>query len=261
MPSLRSQWNDSPVTIGAWLSIASSVLAEAAAHTGFDFVCVDTQHGVIDYAATVPMFQAIELGGSAPIARVPWNEPGIIGRMLDGGAQGVIVPMVNTVAQAEAVVEACRYAPAGSRSYGPTAVGLRHIDYVGWAAEHIAVIAMIETAEAVRNIEEIVAVPGVDAIYLGPADLSLTLGLPPRNNDGVAAFDAALARIVEVCNRAGVVAGAHCVGGVAEKRMDQGFRLLTVASDIASMRQGMAVELASARASSPTPRSRLQFEE
>ena len=249
MKSLRSLWRNGDTTIGAWLSIPSAVSAEVAALEAFDFVCADLQHGAIGYDASVSMFQAIELGGSIPIARVPWNEPGAIGRVLDAGAVGVIVPMVNTAAAAAAVVAACRYAPAGARSYGPTMTGLRRPDYVAWAAEHIAVIPMIETAEAVSNIDAILAVPGIDAVYVGPADLSLTLGLPPRNNDGVAEFDDALERVVSACRRAGVVAGAHCVGGVAPVRHAQGFRLLTVANDLASMRQGLAAESSMARAS------------
>lgn len=253
MKSLRSLWLDGQPTIGAWLSIPSSVSAEATAGEAFDYVCVDLQHGAIGYDASVSMFQAIELGGSIPVARVPWNEPGAIGRVLDAGASGVIVPMVNTAAQAAAVVAACRYAPMGSRSYGPTMTGLRRPDYVAWAGEHIAVIPMIETAEAVANIDEILAVPGIDAVYVGPADLSLTLGLPPGNNDGVAEFDAALERVVTACQRARVVAGAHCVGGVAPKRFAQGFRLLTVANDLGSMRQGLAAEASMARTAIERP--------
>ena len=167
---------------------ASTITAETAARQGFDYVCVDTQHGAIDYQAAVGMFQAIELGGGTPITRVPWNEQGIIGKMLDAGAQGVIVPMVNTREQAEAVVRSCRYAPEGSRSFGPTVAGMRHADYVAWAGTAVAVIPMIETTEALGNLDEIMSVPGVDAIYVGPADLSLSLGLKPRNNDGEAAL-------------------------------------------------------------------------
>ncbi len=225
----------------------SSVAAEAVAGEGFDYVCVDAQHGAIDYQATVALLQGIALGGSNPVVRVPWNEPGVIAKMLDAGAHGVIVPMVNTVAEAEAVVRACRYAPIGARSYGPTVVGLRHDDYVAWAAENVAVIAMIETAEAVRNVDDILAVPGIDAIYVGPADLSLTLGLPPRNNDDSPVFNEALQRIVAACRNRGVVPGAHCVGGVARRRAEQGFRLLTVSSDIAAMRHAMAADLRDAR--------------
>ena len=171
---------------------ASTITAEVAARQGFDYVCVDTQHGAIEYQAAVGMFQAIELGGGMPITRVPWNEQGIIGKMLDAGAHGVIVPMVNTREQAEAVVRSCRYAPEGSRSFGPTVVGMRHADYVAWAGTSVAVIPMIETTEALGNLDDIMSVPGVDAIYVGPADLSLSLGLKPRNNDGEAVFDDAL---------------------------------------------------------------------
>ncbi len=247
MTSLRSLWSGGATTLGAWLTMPSSVAAEAVAGVGFDYVCIDAQHGAVDYQTTVSLLQGIALGGSNPVVRVPWNEPGIIAKMLDAGAQGVIVPMVNTVADAEAVVRACRYAPLGSRSYGPTVVGLRHADYVTWAAENVAVIPMIETVEAVRNIDDILAVPGIDAIYVGPADLSLTLGLPPRNNDDSPQFTEALERIVAACRNSGVVPGAHCVGGVAPRRAEQGFRLLTVTSDIVAMRQGMAADLRNAR--------------
>ncbi len=247
MPSLRSLWANGATTLGAWLSTPSSVVAEAAAGEGFDYVCIDAQHGAVDYLTTVAQLQGIALGGSNPVVRVPWNEPGIIGKMLDAGAQGVIVPMVNTVADAEAVVRACRYAPLGARSYGPTVVGLRHADYVAWAAENVAVIPMIETVEAVRNIDDILAVPGIDAIYVGPADLSLTLGLPPRNNDDSVQFTEALERIVSACRNRGVVPGAHCVGGVAQRRAEQGFRLLTVSNDLVAMRQGMAADLRNSR--------------
>ena len=243
MTSLRDLWASGATTYGAWLSIASNVSAEAIAGVGFDYVCIDAQHGSLDFHESVGMVQGIELGGSNPGVRVPWNEPGAIAKMLDAGAQAIIVPMVNTPAEAEAVVRACRYAPAGARSYGPTVVGLRHDDYVAWAAEHVAVIPMIETVEAVRNIDDILAVPGIDAVYVGPADLSLTLGLPPRNNDDSAVFCEALERIVGACRNAGVVPGVHCVGGVAERRAEQGYRMLTVSSDIAAMRQAMGAEL------------------
>ena len=249
MSSLRSKWNSGQSTVGAWLSLASDVSAELVAREGFDYVCVDMQHGAVDYTASVSMFQAIELGGSIPIARVPWNEPAIIGRVLDAGASGVIVPMVNSADEARAVVRACRYAPLGARSYGPTVVGMRRPDYVAWSADHVAVIVMIETAEAVANVEEIVAVPGVDAVYVGPADLSLTLGLLPRNNDGVVAFDAALSRVVDACCHAGVVPGIHCVGAIGATRAAQGFQLRTVASDVSAMRSGLAAELAAAASS------------
>ena len=179
--------------------------------------------------------------------RVPWNEPGIIGKTLDAGAHGVIVPMVNTREQAEAVVRAVRYAPDGARSWGPVLAATRHADYRSWAGEHIAVIPMIETTEAISNIDDILSVPGIDAIYVGPADLSLTLGLEPGNNDGIGAFDDALATIVAACGRHGVVPGIHSTGALVPRRREQGFRMITVTSDGLAVRAGFASELGAAR--------------
>jgi 4-hydroxy-2-oxoheptanedioate aldolase len=247
MDTLRQQWQAGRSTIGGWLSVSSSVIAEAAARVGFDFVCVDTQHGAIDYHGAVGMLQAITLGGASPLARVPWNEPGIIGKMLDAGAEGVIVPMVNGRAEAEAIVRACRYAPNGARSYGPSIAGLRRADYYDWAGDHIAVIPMIETVEALAHLDDILTTPGIDAIYVGPADLSISLGLPPGNNDDRAEFTDALVAIVDACRRAGVVPGIHANGALAARRLEQGFRLITVASDLVAIRTKMADELRQAR--------------
>ncbi len=251
METLRELWAAGGTTLGAWLSIPASVSAEGAARIGPEYVCVDNQHGAIDYQATVGMIQAIELGGSRPIVRVPWNEPGIIGKMLDAGAQAIVVPMVNTAAAARAVVDACLYAPDGSRSHGPLMAGMRVEGYQPNANQRIAPIPMIETVEALHNIDEILAVPGVTAIYVGPADLSLSLGLPPGNNDGQALFDDALAAIVAACQRAGVVPGIHSTGALAGRRMEQGFRMITIAGDMLSMRTHIASELAQARGSVP----------
>jgi 4-hydroxy-2-oxoheptanedioate aldolase len=245
--SLRQRWAEGAETLGAWLSTANSVIADLAGRSGFDFVCIDTQHGAIEYSGAVPMIQGIELGGGIPIARVPWNEPGIIGKMLDAGCHGVIVPMVNDRHQAEAVVRACRYAPAGTRSWGPTVVQMRHPGYQQWADETVAVIPMIETTEALRHLDDIVSTPGVDAVYVGPADLSVSLGLPPGNNDGDPLFEDALAAIVAACERSGVVAGIHATGALAARRREQGFRMITVANDVLAVRAGLAAELALAR--------------
>ena len=245
--SLRKNWDSGNTTLGVWLSIPSSVSAEAAARSGVDYVCVDMQHGAIDYSSLVGMVQAIELGGGVPIARVPWNEPGIIGKTLDAGSHGVVVPMVNTRAQAEAVVHSTRYAPAGSRSWGPVMPSMRHPDNRTWAHEHIACIPMIETVEAISNLDDILSVPGIDAIYVGPADLSISLGLEPGNRDGDPLFDDALAAIVAGCHRHGVVPGIHSTGALTPKRLEQGFRMVTVTADLLAMTIGVANELAAAR--------------
>lgn len=242
--TLRDHWRAGRSTLGAWLAIPSPASAETIARSGVDYVCVDTQHGGIEYSDAVPMIQAILLGGSSPIVRVPWNEQGIIGKMLDAGAHGVIVPMVNTVAEAEAVVRSCRYAPEGARSFGPGLASPR-VDgsYVDWARENIAVVPMIETTQAVSGIDDILAVDGIDAVYVGPADLSLTLGLPPGNNDDAAPFTEALTTIVAACRRAGVVAGIHASGALTPARLAAGFEMVTVTTDIVAMRLGLAAEL------------------
>jgi len=250
--SMRQRWADGENLIGGWLSIPATLSAEVMARAGFDYVCVDTQHGAVDYQITVELIRAIDHGGTSPIVRVPWNEPGIIGKMLDAGAEGIIIPMVNTVEEAEAAVAACRYAPqGGSRSFGPTVARVRRDDYVEWAAENVAVIPMIETKQAVENLPDILQVPGIDAVYVGPADLSLTLGLPPANNDGVPAFDEAYATIISECQKAGVMPGCHATGSLVQKRFGQGMRMVTAIADQLAMAAGAADDLARARDDAP----------
>lgn len=250
-PSLRQQWAAGADTLGAWVSTGNSITAEIAARAGFDYVCIDTQHGASDYHDAVAMIQAIELGGGVPIARVPWNEPGIIGKMLDAGCHGVVVPMVNDRQQAEATVRSCRYAPDGARSWGPTVVQMRHDGYQNWAIGTVAVIPMIETTEALANLDEILSTPGIDAIYVGPADLSVSLGLAPGNNDGHPDFDGALETIVAACTRHGVVPGIHASGALTARRREQGFRMITVANDVLAARAGFEAELEAARTGRP----------
>jgi 4-hydroxy-2-oxoheptanedioate aldolase len=247
MTSLREKWASGGETLGLWLSLPSFVSAEITARQDVDYVCVDLQHGVNDYLVAASMVQAIELAGGTPIVRVPWNEPGIIGKVLDAGAHGVVVPMVNTREQAEAVVRSVRYAPDGSRSWGPVMAGMRHDDNKAWAAASVAAIPMIETEEAIANLDEILSVPGVDAIYVGPADLSISLGLAPYSNDGNPVFDDALAKIVAACQRHDVVPGIHATGPLTPRRREQGFRMITVTSDALAIRAGYASELAAAR--------------
>ena len=248
MPGLRAIWNSGGSTFGSWTSVPSMMTAEATARAGFDYVCVDMQHGAIDYADAASMIPAIGFGGSRPIARAPWNEPGIIGKLLDAGAHGIIVPMVNTVAEAEAAVRACRYAPEGARSWGPTATQARtDRPYFEWVQDNVACIPMIETTQAIDNLDDILAVPGIDAVYVGPADLSITLGLGPGNHDESTLFTEALDTIAAACERAGVVSGIHATGALAADRLGRGFRMVTVAGDIQAMKSGLATELALAR--------------
>jgi 4-hydroxy-2-oxoheptanedioate aldolase len=229
---LREAWAQDRAALGGWLTIPSGFSAEIMAHAGFDWVCVDTQHGVIDYQQAVAMLQAVSSTAVTPLVRVPWNEPGIIGKTLDAGARGVIIPMVNSREEAERAVWACRYAPSGGRSYGPLRANYyAGFDYYEHANDDVLCIVMIETRDAVGRVDEILSVPGIDAVYVGPADLSITLGLPPAPDHDDSSFTDAITRILEACRTHGVVPGIAGNQKTAPKRVAQGFRLVEVASD------------------------------
>jgi len=244
----KTAWREGHVTYGAWLSIPSSFSAEVMAHQGFDWLCIDMQHGVIDYQTAVTMLQAIGTTDTIPIVRVPWNEPGSIGKALDAGAYGVIIPMVNSRAEAEAAVRACRYAPAGARSYGPTrAAYYGGRDYAVHANEQIACIPMIETKQAVDGLDDILSVPGIDAVYVGPADLSLTLGLPPAMDHDDESFHDARKAIAAKCREHGVTAGIHASAELAPKHVEAGYQMITVSSDVGAMAGAASAHLRSLR--------------
>jgi len=247
MESLRDQWAAGKTTLGLWASLPNPSTAEQLGRAGLDYVCIDNQHGLVDYQASVGMYPAIAYGGTTPIARVPWNEPGIIGKHLDAGAQGIIVPMVNSAEEAEAAVSAVHYPPLGARSFGPAGVAPRYPDYYANTRDQIAAIPMVETVQALRNVDAIVNTTGVDAVYVGPADLSISLGLPPGNNDDAPEFVEALETIVAACNNAGVVCGIHSSGSLTPRRIEMGFRMITVTADAVALGVGLRVEIAKAR--------------
>ncbi len=253
---MRQRWAAGEAALGGWLAIPSAFSAEIVARCDFDYVCVDTQHGLVDYSDSWQMLQAVNLGHATPVVRVPWNEPGVIGKSLDAGARGIIVPMVNSRPEAEAAVRACRYAPDGGRSFGPSRVVRQEgSDYFANANTDVAVIPMIETVEAINNLDDILSVPGVDAVYVGPADLSVSLGLPPGNNDGESAFDEAMAAIVAGCVRHGVIAGCHTAAELCQRRMQQGFQMITITSDTVALTRALDDELRRARVQEPVERS------
>ncbi|HXH82102.1 MAG TPA: aldolase/citrate lyase family protein, partial [Candidatus Tectomicrobia bacterium] len=231
--TLRQIWARGGTVVNGWLAIPSAFSAEVMAHQGFDSLTVDMQHGVVDYQTAVTMLQAISTTPVIPLARVPWNDPALVMKILDAGAYGVICPMVNTRAQAEALVAACSYPPRGYRSWGPVRASIyAGADYGDHANEQIVVMPMIETAEALENLDDILSVPGVDAIYVGPSDLSLALGCKPRLDQTDAPVVEAQQRIVEACKRHGVVAGIHnATAAYALKMMAIGYQLVTLASD------------------------------
>jgi 4-hydroxy-2-oxoheptanedioate aldolase len=248
MTDLPSLWRDGRTTLGAWLSLREPFLAEIAATSGYDYVCVDMQHGLSDIDRAIAMLQATARTPTVPIARVPWNEPGIIGRALDVGALGVIIPMVNSAEEARRAVAACRYAPDGARSFGPLVVGNRvGPGYYGAANATVACIPMIETRQAVEQIDEILSVPGIDAVYIGPADLSITYGLAPSTDHDDEAFVSALATVVAACQRHGVVPGIHASAALASARHATGFRMITVGFDAAPAMQALRADLKTAQ--------------
>ena len=231
--TVKSIWARGGVVVNGWLSIPSAFSAEIMAHQGFDSLLVDMQHGVVDYQTAVTMLQAISTTPVIPLARVPWNEPAYLMKILDAGALGVVCPMVNNRAQAEQLVRSCKYPPLGFRSFGPVrALLYGGKDYAQRANEDLVIIPMIETAEALQNLDDILSTPGVDAVYVGPADLSLALGCTPGVDQTEAPVVEAQKTIAAACKRHGVVAGIHC--GSAEyalKMIGDGYRLVTLGTD------------------------------
>lgn len=243
---LKTAFDAGAPALGAWVSLPTSMSAEIAGGAGFEYVCLDMQHGLIDYATSVPMLQALSIGSSTPVVRVPENHPSHIGKALDAGAMGIIIPMVNTVGQAQAAIAACRYAPQGSRSYGPTRVmGVEGPDYWDNANTDVSCIPMIETTEALSNLNDILSLESVDAIYVGPADLAISLGFGPGSNEPK--FVEALDEIVAACNRHGVVPGIHATPTTAKDRLDRGFRMVTITADVVSLRAKVKDDLAYVR--------------
>ena len=230
---VKQLWREGKPAIGGFLSIPSCFSAEVMAHTGLDWLCIDMQHGCIDYSDVVPMLTAISTTAVTPFVRVPWNEPSIIMKVLDAGAYGVIVPMVSNRAEAERAVAACRYPPVGMRSNGPNrALLYGGADYQKCADREMACIAMIETAEGIEKMEEIISTPGLDAVYIGPTDLALALGLPPVMDNDDPKHVATVNRILETCRRHNVVAAMHTAGSKYTQRyIDQGFRMVMLVPD------------------------------
>ena len=251
---LRTLWQNDQAAVNGWLAIPNSFSAETMAPQVWDTLTIDMQHGMIDYQTMVTMLQAISTTPTVPVVRVPWLEPGIIMKSLDAGAYGVICPMVNTREDAQKLVAYTHYAPQGTRSFGPVRATLyAGADYAEHANQTIVAFAMIETAQALDNLDAILSVEGLDAIYIGPSDLSLSLGCRPVFDDLDPKAAEAIAHIVERAMAHGVKAGIH--NGrpdVALARIAAGFRFVTVGSDarliaagsqelLGAMRQGKGV--------------------
>ncbi len=248
---LAEPWRASRPALGLWCSTGDGLVAEALAASGADYVCIDMQHGGAHDGNLTSLVQAVTAGGSVPIVRVPDARPAGITKALDCGARGVIVPLVESGEQAASAVAACRYPPAGSRSYGPFRAAIAWGSGDPGELERVACVAMVETRAGLDALEAIAATDGLSGIYVGPSDLSLGLGLAP-GSFAAPAFVEALAEIRAACARHGLVAGIHCYDGkTAAHFVEQGFAMVTVAVELRLLRAALAVELDAARLARP----------
>jgi len=217
-----------------WIAAPNPFLAEVYAAAGWDAVTIDMQHGASDINDLVPLMQAICLNNTMPMVRVPWNAPAYVMRALDAGAMGVICPMINTKAEAEAFVSAGRYPPVGQRSNGPfRAAQWAGSDYVANADKEVLLFAMIETREALKNLDEILKVKGLSGTYVGPSDLSLSYGKPPTLDPSDPEVCEAIATIGKKTRAAGLIAGVHTDSpNTAAKRYAEGYHYCTLLNDV-----------------------------
>ncbi len=233
---IKQQWKNKQPVLNGWLSIANSFSAEIVAHQGYDSVTIDMQHGIIDYADAVTMLQAINTTEATPIVRVPWLDAAAIMKALDAGAYAIICPMINTRAQAEQLVSWMRYPPLGTRSFGPARASISAgANYASEANGEVICLAMIETAEAMQNLDDIVKTPGLDGVYIGPSDLSLGIGngklAPGMDREEPEMLDA-IKRILSAAHDAGIAACLHTGSPeYAAKAIGWGFDLVTLVND------------------------------
>jgi len=250
MNKLKARLSSGKACINGWLAIPSGFSAEVMAQCGFDSVTVDLQHGVQDYLTMVQCFQAMNAHPVTSMVRVPWNEPGIIGKVLDGGAWGVICPMVNTPKEAKALADACLYPPAGKRSNGPIRAVMygEASAYQSIANDEVLVVPMIETQEAIDNIDAILDVPGISGIYVGPSDLGFSLGLRPMLDREEPHVIAIYEKLIAAAGRHGRFAGIHnATGAYAARMIAMGFRFVTILNDSGLMARAARGEIAIAR--------------
>jgi 4-hydroxy-2-oxoheptanedioate aldolase len=249
---IKRLWDDGKPVINGWLSIANGFTAEIMAEQGYDSLTADIQHGVLDVQAAVQMFQAMRASGATPLARVPWLDPGQIMKALDGGAYGVICPMVNSREEAERLVSYVRYPPKGTRSFGPTrALFSAGPGYAAEANDEMLCFAMIETAEAMANLDDIVATDGLDAVYVGPADLTLGVAqgrLAPGFDREEPEMIDAIRRILAAAHGAGIRAALHTGNpDYAARAIRWGFDMVTLPNDVRLLAGAAAASVARAR--------------
>ena len=242
---IKQMWHAGQCATLGWLSVSHGFTAEVMARQGFDALCVDLQHGTAEMKDVGPLLQAISQTDTVPVVRVAWNEPAAIMKALDLGAYGIIVPLVNSAEEAAMAVAACRYPPAGMRSSGPVrAVHYGGADYVAHANDEIVVMAMIETKEGLANLDAICATPGLDAVYIGPADLSFALGLAPRGDNPDPLHLATCDKILQAAHKAGIKCVMHCASAAfAAGAVKRGFDMVMLTSDLSCMVAGARLQL------------------
>jgi 4-hydroxy-2-oxoheptanedioate aldolase len=247
---LRAKWHSAEPVFGAWCGLGSPLAAEILGRAGFDYVCLDLQHGLSGLEFAGSALQAISTAAAVPLVRVPGNEPWLIGRALDLGASGVVVPLVSSSEDAARAAWACRYPPAGTRSWGPVRVAEAAGTTASERNEHVLCIVMIETVEGVERLDEICRVPGVDAVYLGPRDLALSHGLEP--GDELVALEG---RIAARARELGIPPGLHTHSGEAARAaIGNGFAFATIASDRHLLAEAARDGLRAALDGEPAPR-------
>jgi 4-hydroxy-2-oxoheptanedioate aldolase len=244
---IRARWREGSPAFGAWCITGSPYLAELLAIDGYHYVCLDVQHGLMGYETFLSCVQAIARSNATPVVRVPANDSAWIGKVLDAGAETVVVPMIESAEEAKRAVAACRYFPLGHRSIGSTRGSNGLGTDIHRVNEEVACIVMIETARGVERADEICAVEGVDGVYIGPGDLAITMGLAPRIEHYEGAHSDAIEAVRSACDRYGIVAGIQCASGKMAKQMaDRGFKMITVATDAHLMRAAAKHELGEA---------------
>lgn len=249
--TLRDIWAAGQPVLNGWLSIGNPFTAEIMAAQGYDSLTIDMQHGALDYSSVLPMFQAMRASGVVAMARVPWLDAGYIMKALDAGALGIICPMINTRAEAEAFVSYMRYPPLGNRSFGPTRAAFAYGGYGVEANDQVLALAMIETAEGMANLDEIAATPGLDGLYVGPADLTLGTQqgrLAPGFDRQEPEMIALIQRIAAVCNANGIKAALHCgTPDYAVRAIGWGYHMTTVSGDSRLLAAAAAASVTSFR--------------
>jgi len=240
---VAAKWRAGQTSVGTWLNLVSPMVAELLATEGFEWLVVDMQHPPWSFSEAVNAFRAIEACGAVPFARSWSHAPEVIARILDAGALGIVAPRVSTRRQAVLLAEAVRYPPKGQRAQGEGRAILAR-DYYAVADENVLLIAQIEDVEGVKNIDEIMSVEGIDAGFIGPGDLALSMGLPREEASKVPEFQNALLRIRDGCRRANKPAGIPAAtADAANKWLAEGFQFISLASDLRFLRAAASREL------------------